>query len=36
VWLMPGADSSRAFIIVVMTYTVALGGLTQVVNETRQ
>jgi formate/nitrite transporter FocA (FNT family) len=27
VWMMPGADSSRAFIIVVMTYLVALGGL---------
>lgn len=27
VWMMPGADSSRAFIIVVMTYMVALGGL---------
>ncbi len=27
VWMMPGADSSRAFIIVVMTYKVALGGL---------
>ena len=27
VWMMPGADSSRAFIIVVMTYLVALGNL---------
>jgi formate/nitrite transporter FocA (FNT family) len=27
VWMMPGADSSRAFIIVVMTYLVALGSL---------
>ncbi len=27
VWMMPGADSSRAFIIVVMTYIVALGSL---------
>jgi formate/nitrite transporter FocA (FNT family) len=27
VWMMPGADSSRAFIIVVMTYLVALGDL---------
>jgi formate/nitrite transporter FocA (FNT family) len=27
VWMMPGADSSRALIIVVMTYLVALGGL---------
>ncbi len=25
-----------AVVLVVMTYTVALGGLTQVVNETRQ
>ena len=27
VWMMPGADSSRAFIIVVMTYLVSLGRL---------
>jgi|HubBroStandDraft_1064217.scaffolds.fasta_scaffold04307_4 formate/nitrite transporter FocA (FNT family) len=27
VWMMPGADSSRAFIIVVMTYMVSLGNL---------
>jgi formate/nitrite transporter FocA (FNT family) len=27
VWMMPGADSSRAFIIVVMTYVVSLGNL---------
>jgi formate/nitrite transporter FocA (FNT family) len=27
VWMMPGADSSRAFVIVVMTYLVALGGM---------
>ena len=27
VWMMPGADSSRAFIVVVMTYLVALGNL---------
>jgi formate-nitrite transporter family protein len=27
VWMMPGADSSRAFIIVVMTYLVSLGNL---------
>ena len=27
VWMMSGADSSRAFIIVVMTYLVALGSL---------
>jgi formate/nitrite transporter FocA (FNT family) len=27
VWMMPGADSSRVFIIVVMTYLVALGDL---------
>ncbi|HTW86443.1 MAG TPA: formate/nitrite transporter family protein [Candidatus Binataceae bacterium] len=26
VWMMPGADSSRAFIITVMTYVVALGN----------
>jgi formate-nitrite transporter family protein len=27
VWMMPGADSSRAFVIIVMTYLVALGDL---------
>ncbi len=27
VWMMPGADSSRPFIIIVMTYLVALGDL---------
>ena len=27
VWMMPGADSSRPFVIVVMTYLVALGDL---------
>jgi formate/nitrite transporter FocA (FNT family) len=31
VWLLPGAESGRAFIILIITYVVAIGGFTHLI-----
>lgn len=31
VWLLPGADSSRPIVILIITYVVALGGFSHLI-----